>query len=77
MNLMKKKELREQNRINMINELRRFGDMDIDSVFSELGTQREGLSIVEIEDKLDEFGENNIDYLPGGGDNFRHRRHHT
>ncbi len=46
----------------MINELRRFGDMDIDSVFSELGTQREGLSIVEIEDKLDEFGENNIDY---------------
>ncbi|MBR6136497.1 MAG: magnesium-translocating P-type ATPase [Clostridia bacterium] len=59
---MKKKELREQNRINMINELRRFGDMDIDSVFSELGTQREGLSIVEIEDKLDEFGENNIDY---------------
>lgn len=44
--------------------LKRYCKIPVDDLFKEFNTSKEGLSIVEIEDRLDEYGKNSIEIGP-------------
>ena len=58
---MEKKNLIEEKQKELEKKLRRYSTIEIQKIFKELGTSDEGISIVELEDKINEYGENKID----------------
>lgn len=58
---MEKKNLIEEKQKELEKKLRRYSTIEIKKIFKELGTSDEGISIVELEDKINEYGENKID----------------